>query len=334
MLRQVLKSIFAFILNLLTMACCCCSSSPKIISKCGEIKGSRLKTNSGKNIFCFRGIPYALPPVGQLRFRRSRPYGAWTGIWDGTKESKKSLQPNVLAPDKHYLSEGDEDCLYLNVYTKTLDDTAKLPVVVFIHGGAFAVGSCESLLYGPQILLEKDIVLVGFNYRLGTLGSLTLETDECPGNLGLHDQFLALQWINENITEFGGDISNISLMGESAGSMSALLHLVSPVSQGLFHRVIALSGTPTTTFLHKDRRPRLYALAVAEKLGCEDLEDFDKVLLFLQSVPAKSILKLSTLFQDWDASHPMPWVPCLDTHAAEPMVPRGYVEAYIIIILI
>jgi len=286
-----------------------------------------MKTREGQTIFSFRGIPYGIPPLAGLRFKRSRLYGAWSGVLNGTKEAKKSLQPNVLFPTKEYLSEGGEDCLYLNVYTKTLDENARKPVIVFLHGGAFVVGSCEAALYGPQVLLDRDVVLVGVNYRLGVLGWLSLETDEAPGNLGLHDQFLALQWVQQNIEEFGGDPSNVTLMGESAGAMSALLHLVSPVSRGLFHRMIALSGTPSSVFLHTDRRPRLYALEVAKALGCEDTDDLDKVLVSLQQQDAKRILAVSTLFTDWDHAHPMPWTPCRDTHAEVPLVPRDLKSA-------
>ena len=100
---------------------------------------------------------------------------------------------------------------------------------------------------------------MGVNYRLGILGWLCLETDEAPGNLGLHDQLLALTWVRDNIAEFGGDPANVTLLGESAGAMSAMLHLVSPLSRGLFHRLVALSGTPSSTFLHTDRRPAVYA---------------------------------------------------------------------------
>ena len=141
----------------------------------GAIRGSKMKSKKGKKIFAFRGIPYAKPPIGNLRFKRSEPYGSWEGTLDGTKESKKSFQPNLLSP-KSPFRQGGEDCLYLNVYTKQLrhhndgpvpqKDEQDLPVVVFFHGGAFVVGACESMLYGPLVLLDRDIVLVGVNYRL------------------------------------------------------------------------------------------------------------------------------------------------------------------------
>ena len=116
----------------------------------GAVLGSTMKSRTGKTIFSFRGVPYAKPPVGSLRFRRSEPVPAWSGVLDGTRESKKCLQPNVLAPNFPLL-EGGEDCLYLNVYTKHCplpgtDQAPLLPVIVFLHGGAFVLGSCEAML--------------------------------------------------------------------------------------------------------------------------------------------------------------------------------------------
>ena len=172
-----------------------------------------MKSKKGKKIFAYRGIPYAKPPLGSLRFKRSEPFGSWEGTLDGTKEAKKSFQPNVLSP-KSPFRQGGEDCLYLNVYTKQMrqaNDGQTLPVVVYFHGGAFVVGSCESMLYGPQVLLDRDIVLVGVNYRLGPFGWMSLESEEAPGNLGLHDQYLALLWVQENIEAFGGRITRASI---------------------------------------------------------------------------------------------------------------------------
>ena len=214
---------------------------------------------------------------------------SWDDVLDGTMEAKQSLQPNAL--ELHSSTHcpldqfGGEDCLYLNVYTRCLADEREEkdcgleacevlePVIVFLHGGVFALGSCEAALYGPDILLDRDnVVLVGVNSRLGALGFLSLECDEAPGecnrhhemyvaypiplllgNLGLHDQYLALRWIRENIASFGGDPDNVTLMGESSGAMSAICHLVSPLSRGLFHRVIAMSGTWTSVLMRNDR---------------------------------------------------------------------------------
>ena len=295
-----------------------------------------MKSKKGKKIYAFRGIPYAKPPVGSRRFRRSELFGPWKGTLNGAKESKKAFQPNVLMPKSPFI-EGGEDCLYLNVYTKRLNQSVDgpllqeeedlFPVVVFLHGGAFVVGSCESMLYGPQVLLDRDIVLVGVNYRLGPFGWLSLENDEAPGNLGLHDQHLALLWVKENIEAFGGDPENVTLMGESAGAMSAMCHLVSPKSEGLFHKIIALSGPPSSTLLTNSRRPLNYALALAEKLGYDGQGDPADVLEFLQQQKAKDILKQSIMFLDWDYAHPMPWVPVNDSYAKDPFLPETFENA-------
>ena len=279
----------------------------------------------------------AKPPIGGLRFRRSEPADPWEDVLDATKESTKSFQPNVLLPESPF-REGGEDCLRLNVYTRGYpsagdgvvpDDEVPLrPVVVFLHGGAFVVGSCESMLYGPQVLLDSDLVMVGLNYRLGALGFLSLQTDEAPGNLGLHDQFLALCWVRDNIARFGGDPHNVTLLGESAGAMSAVCQLVSPVSRGLYHRVIALSGSQASAIMHNDRAPRSYALALALKLGYSgDQTDNKSLLTFLQSLPAVDIVKASIMFKDWDYANPMPWTPTLDTFASQPFLPLAFPEA-------
>ena len=279
-------------------------------------------------------IPDARPPVGELRFRRSQPSEPWEGILDGTKESKKAYQPNVLVPESPF-REGGEDCLYLNVYTGHSTHSSEgdvspalLPVLVFLHGGAFVIGSCEAMLYGPQVLLDREVVLVGVNYRLGALGFLSLESEEAPGNLGLHDQFLALSWVRENIAQFGGDPGNVTLLGESAGAMSALCHLVSPVSRGLFHRVISLSGSQACAIMHNDRTPRCYAVALAKHLGYSgDEKDNSSMLAFLQSQTAVSIVKASIMFMDWDYANPMPWIPVLDPTCSQPFLPLSLKDA-------
>ena len=299
--------------------------SPVVSTSTGKVKGRRRKTDQGRKIFSFTGIPYAKSPVRELRFRRSVPAEPWSGTLDGTRESEPNIQPNLFFPASS-LRLGAEDCLYLNVYTPEVSPADLKPVLVFIHGGAFVVGSNDSRLYGPEILLDKDLVLVSMNYRLGPLGFLSLETDSAPGNLGLHDQFLALSWIQDNIRSFGGDPGNVTLMGESAGAMSALLHTVSPFSANLFHRVIALSGTPSTVFLKPNRRPRQYATALAERLGCRD-PDPETILKFLQDQPVERIMKHCTMFMDWDYPNPVPWVPIVDNFSSQPFLPCSFQEA-------
>ena len=181
------------------------------------------------------------------------------------------------------------------------------------------------MLYGPEVLLDRNLVMVAVNYRLGPLGFLSLENDSAPGNLGLHDQYLALLWIKENIFSFGGDPGSVTLMGQSAGSMSAMLHMVSPFSKGLFHRVIALSGTPSNLLLHNDRKPAVYARSFASQFGCPEDASSEEVLMCLQSQDAEDIVKKTSLMLDWDVANPMPWVPVVDGRfCSQPFLPKTF----------
>ena len=315
--------------------------TPEVHTKSGKVRGRKVSTVGGKIIYSFTGIPFAQPPVGNLRFKRSNPVQPWSGTLFATDGSKPCIQPNFYNPTSR-LRIGSEDCLYLNIFTSQIssngdqaghggqpggdDNERRKPVIVFIHGGAFVIGSNDDRLYGPEILMDKDIVLVCINYRLGPLGFLSLETDACPGNLGLHDQYLALDWIKNNIAFFNGDADNITLMGESAGAMSALLHSASPFSKHLFHKIIALSGTPSTVFLKPNRTPRLYAHALAQKLGCKE-DDPGRVLEFLQEQKVCNILKHCMMFKDWDYPTPQPWLPIQDDFATLPFLPMSFQDA-------
>lgn len=150
-----------------------------------------------------------------------------------------NLCPQLTLLKRAYV--GNEDCLFINVFTPSVKPDKPLPVIFAIHGGAFSSGSSDWL--GPELLLNRDIVLVTFNYRLGPLGFLSLANTKYPGNYGLKDQLLALQWVNRNIEQFGGNRSLITLYGHSAGAVSAHLHLLTSKSHGLFQRAIISSGS-------------------------------------------------------------------------------------------
>ena len=301
----------------------------------GKIKGASRRSKLGKTFFSFKGIPYAQPPIGDLRFAKPVPIAAWTNVLDlsRNKESPACWQVNPLFPesDSRFLMKGQEDCLYLNVYTHKLpddDNVLSLPVIFWIHGGAFTVECNDSRMYGPDLLLEHDVVLVTINYRLGPLGFLALGKE--GGNQGMHDQVTALKWVQNHISAFGGDPNNVTIMGESAGGMSCMLHLVSPLSQGLFHKVIALSGTGSTPFMHSDRKPQHYARAAAKKLVAKNGEDYtdEELLAKLRLVPAKKIAILSSMFKDWDSSLPVCFKPCLDPQdGADAFLPIPFVQA-------
>ncbi|KAJ9593456.1 hypothetical protein L9F63_014985, partial [Diploptera punctata] len=214
------------------------ASGPEVIAKVeqGLVKGTTLTSvRSNMTYFGFVGIPYAKPPVGNLRFMRAEPAEHWDGIRDATRGGNMCPQFDLNTYGFKYV--GNEDCLVLNVYTPTLpseSDTGKLPVMVYFHGGEFLYGTGNKSEIEPDYLIEEGVILVSLNYRLGILGFLSLQDKVVPGNNGLKDQLLALQWINKNINNFGGDPNKVTIFGESAGGASVHYHLLSPLSKVFF----------------------------------------------------------------------------------------------------
>ncbi|XP_047004363.1 esterase E4-like isoform X2 [Schistocerca americana] len=186
-----------------------------------QIVGLKTTTVRGVPYFSFRGIPYAVPPTGKLRYTDPIPYS-----------SNGSVEALEDAPHCAQESGGKEDCLYLNVYTRQLDGSeGGAAVMVYLHGGALTSGSGDSTVYGPDFFLEVDgIVFVTLNYRLGAIGFLSTQDSVIRGNYGFKDQIVALRWVQQNIATFGGDPGRVTLIGESAGSASTSLHLMSPLS--------------------------------------------------------------------------------------------------------
>lgn len=202
--------------------------APVVQIKPGRISGTKRTLPNGNSWYCYKGIPYAEPPVGSLRFKPPVPLENFRGqLLDCSSERNVSLSNSYIPPD----SVGSEDCLFLNVYTTVGSGkgsiTAKLPVMVWIHGGAFCSGSGDSSIYNPEYLVQEGVVVVTINYRLGPLGFLYLPAVDIYGNMGLKDQRLALKWVRDNITSFGGDRDNVTLFGESAGGVSVHLHCLS-----------------------------------------------------------------------------------------------------------
>jgi len=197
----------------------------------------------------YLGIPYAAPPINDLRWAPPGNVNAWDGILDTKKFSKicyQPHQPTEFYDDGYDLSAMDEDCLYLNVWTRAEKVSENLPVMVWIHGGALVWGSGGEEYTGKE-LTKKDIVLVTINYRLGPLGffahpELSKENKGSSGNQGYRDQVAALKWVQKNIKKFGGNPDNVTIFGESAGSWSVNVMQATPLSKGLFHKAIGQSG--------------------------------------------------------------------------------------------
>jgi para-nitrobenzyl esterase len=217
--------------------------NPVVKTKSGTVEG-----NYEGGLYNFKGIPYAAPPVGDLRWISPQPAKPWTGV--RSVREFGPIAPQNMMPGGMMIQvpqPQSEDCLFLNIRTPGLDN-AKRPVMVWIHGGAFVMGSGSDPMYdSDKILTRGNIVLVTINYRLGMLGFLRLKDvtgGKIPatGNEGLLDQVLALKWVKDNITAFGGDPKNITIFGESAGSISAACLMVTPKAKGLFQKCIMESG--------------------------------------------------------------------------------------------
>merc|ERR1712172_88743 len=246
----------------------------------------------------YTGIPYAEPPLGPLRFLPPVPHKPWTDPTNVSLPENRCCVQITEEPDE------DEDCLLLNIYVparptgfEAEDQEASLPVMVWLHGGAFLFGQGSG--YGPVYWAVHDVLLVTINYRLGPLGFLTLGTDEAPGNQGLWDQHLALKWVQENIAKFGGDPNLVTLAGESAGSFSATYHLFNPASEGLFRRVIAQSGIGGFSPAYHQYSGELaarYGHTAAVFLGCgtNETDAEQEILTCLREKPA-SLLNMLDL---------------------------------------
>jgi para-nitrobenzyl esterase len=219
----------------------------------------------------YAGIRYAEPPVGPLRFRAPQPVDPWPGVYDATAFGPSAPQPPPLPGS--IIAEGelrtDEDCLFLNVYTPSADD-GRRPVMVWIHGGAYTMGSGD-MYDGSSLVRRGDVVVVTLNYRLGVLGWLALDHLEPglagSGNNGTRDQIQALRWVRDNIGSFGGDPGNVTIFGESAGGGSIAALLGAPDADGLYHKAIIESGPVAIAPPYK---PDLLTTALLSALGEPD----------------------------------------------------------------
>jgi para-nitrobenzyl esterase len=266
----------------------------------GLVKGTN--TTDGR-IRIFKGIPYAAPPIGELRWQAPRPAVAWQGTRDATRSGPACLQGRIYGDIA--FTDLSEDCLSLNIWTPAVARSAdeRLPVMVWIHGGGFQAGAGAEPRHDGEAFARKNVVLVTFNYRLGVFGflahpELTRESGHnASGNYGLLDQVAALRWVQANIAEFGGDPGNVTIFGESAGSLSVSALMASPLARGLFHKAIGESGAffarsglvPGSLATTEERGAKF-----AETLGAHSLEA-------LRAVPGDAVLQAALKISPWFA---------------------------------
>jgi para-nitrobenzyl esterase len=259
------------------------ADGPVVHIESGQLQGQSLSQGGAS----FLAIPYAAAPVGTLRWRDPRPVAHWSGVRDATHYAGACAQ----APagwNESLLATASEDCLYLNVWTPKFDGAARLPVMVWIHGGAFSGGSSTDPVFSGERFAIKGVVLVSLNYRLGVFGFLAhpelskTSGHASSGNFGLLDQIAALKWVHRNIGRFGGDASSITVFGQSAGGMSVTALLASPRGHGLLDRAIVESGAIITPM-------RMQTLADAEAMGQRFAGDLD--MAALRRLSAKQLLQ-------------------------------------------
>lgn len=262
-----------------------------------SVKAGQLQGVNQKGIFVFKGVPFAAPPVGERRWRPPQPVESWIGVRPAAKFGPTAYQRGTgfntfidtlidgqgwgfarregvklllkVAPKP----KASEDCLYLNVRAPTLDSQAKLPVMVWIHGGDHQDGAGSEVFYDSNALAGNGVVAVTINYRLGLLGyfahpELMAESEQgVAGNYGTLDQIAALRWVQENIAAFGGDPDNVTVFGESAGGESVIHMLTSPLARGLFHKAIAQSAANAGQMIHLKRPFLTHPAAVQSSLA-------------------------------------------------------------------
>ncbi|XP_078700071.1 neuroligin-4, X-linked-like [Branchiostoma floridae x Branchiostoma belcheri] len=242
----------------------------RVKTKYGDVHGFEIETKADKHVHAWLGIPYAEPPVGELRFTEARPPKKWDDVRDATQyaadcpQNKEQLER--IMNGTHAMS---EDCLYLNIYAPEDPEKGhRHPVVVVFPGGGYDWGTVRA--FDGTGLAEQEVVVVTVNYRMGVFGFLSTDDDEALGNYGLLDQIEALKWIQDNIKRFGGDPKHVTIMGTAAAANLVSLHLISPYSEGLFHGAIMSSGnmmSPSAVLLPPYKAVDI-ATELAEKLGC------------------------------------------------------------------
>ncbi|KAJ8977382.1 hypothetical protein NQ317_001983 [Molorchus minor] len=251
----------------------------------GPIRGRVEVTYSNVTFYAFQQVPYAMPPLGKLRFMAPQPVSAWSDVLDCTVETKICRQTS-----RHGKLEND-DCLYLNIYTPAEPGSNNsLSVMFYIYGGGFVRGSATFGLVGPHFFMEQGVVIVTVNYRTGPQGFLSTGDGVIPGNMGLKDQNLALKWVQENIHLFGGDPDKVTIFGQSAGAASVTYQILSPQSKGLFRAAIAQSGSALSPWAYQR-----HAKDIAYQLAAQFDPTFNRnrtsleLLELLQSVPEENI---------------------------------------------
>ncbi|KAG7188023.1 hypothetical protein KM043_015769 [Ampulex compressa] len=299
-------------------------ASPLAKTPLGSVRGYYKISENGRSYEAYEGIPFALPPVGKLRFKDPQRVPRWSGELMATKLGSPCLQYVEIPKEPNEKVEGSEDCLYLNIYVPAIDKTVKksLPVIFWIHGGAFQFGTGIDM--GPKFLMDRDVVYVTINYRLGPLGFLSTEDEIVPGNMGLKDQSMALRWVSENIESFGGDKNKITLVGLSAGGASVHYHYLSPLSANLFQGGISISGTTLNCWTQMENGLEK-AKKISALMGCPTTNTREMIRC-LRYRPGRTLVQAVSEFMPWQYLPFSPFGPTVEKGGDAPFIDRLPIE--------
>jgi len=303
----------------LILLCVAASVLPAAVPDVVNVDAGSVQGVVTNGVAAFKGIPFAAPPVGALRWKAPQPAPHWEGVREAAKFGPRCMQSNIYN-DMTFRDKGpSEDCLYLNVWTPAQSANALLPVMVWIYGGGFAAGAASEPRQDGGNLAKKDVVVVSMNYRLNVFGffahaELAKESGhDSAGNYGLLDQVAALEWVHKNIAGFGGDPAKVTIFGESAGSFSVSALMASPLAQGLFQRAIGESGAFFSTVLN------LKPLSQSEEADAKFAESIGAhSLAKLRAMPAAKLLAAAGKEQE------IRFAPNIDGY----FLPRSVLEIY------
>ncbi|KAE8608883.1 hypothetical protein XENTR_v10011647 [Xenopus tropicalis] len=269
---------------------------PLLTTKYGQLLGNTVGAKeTDRLVHVFMGVPFAKPPIGPLRFEAPQPLEPWSSVREATAAPPMCLQDKRGMEDlaeffkaKFDFPPVSEDCLYLNVFTPAdRGENPELPVMVFIHGGGLTMGGA-SMFEGTALCAYENVVVVSIQYRLGIMGFFSSGDKEVRGNFGFLDQVAALQWVRDNIKDFGGNPQSVTIFGESAGGVSVSAQVLSPLSKGLFHKAIAESGVAILPGLMTSKNEEILPLlsvvanisscSVSDLVGCLKKKTEDEIV--------------------------------------------------------
>ncbi|XP_076820600.1 pyrethroid hydrolase Ces2e-like isoform X2 [Clavelina lepadiformis] len=281
------------------------SDCPVVSTKLGKVKGQRLhKPSFGKSqVYHYTNIPFAKPPIGELRFEAPVKPNPWSEVLDGTVNPPSPIQSPNAAIFKLYrtcrasynqsgydMTNMSEDCLYLSVYTAQPSEHSNLPVLFWIDGGGYCTfgAASQGTTNGNILCSLHDVIVVVANYRVGVFGFLTTGKDTSySGNMGFLDQIAALEWTRDNIREFGGDPDNVTIIGQGAGAVSVSYHVISPMSCSLFQKAVSLSGSAIIPEFPRQDTANVFNQLIKElEIEQDEDEDPDEVIRGLKNVPS------------------------------------------------